>query len=523
MSSLPPPAGLASAAVVFYGRYGDVSRLAVQRGTYRQALYREAHAVARTLDPSSGPLHELCQLRQRLANLQAQRDELHIRLGQAVVPDRDKQAEFAATAQALGVSLSAAHALLAIWLGPATLSTATLGRLARAAGRRASALLAVLDTSSCARATQVAADEIFIGRTPILMTIEQDSLCWLGGRLADNRDGVTWAEEFRRLPVAEQVTADGGPGMRKGLEQVNDERRQADRPPIRGQRDHFHSLQRGRRAVQTARQQAAQALAAAERAQTVYDQAGRAGVPRSAMQGRQLHQAWAQAEQAFDHWSAQEEAFTRLRLGLRLFTPAGELNTRARAEAEVRQALAGRTGGEWARARRLLGPEAFTFLDRVQEQLTALPVAEELRQAAVQVEGLRRRPEALRGEQLPARVLRGVLLAAGLVLSLAGAAGQQALTRVRGVLNGAWRSSSLVEGLNSVVRMHQARQKRLTQELLDLKRLYWNLHEFRAGKRKGSTPYGRQGLVLPAGSWWALLKRPPEQLRQELSQLNSAA
>src|SRR5262249_12600253 len=60
---------------------------------------------------------------------------------------------------------------------------------------------------------------------------------------------------------------------------------------------------------------------------------------------------------------------------------------------------------------------------------------------------------------------------------------------VRRVLTGAWRASSLVEGLNSVVRMHQARQKRLTQGLLDLKRLYWNTHTFRAGKRKRSSPY----------------------------------
>ena len=498
MCSIPDAAPIASAAAVYCGPRGAVSRLAAQRGVHRQVVYREAHAVARTLEPC-GPGQELAELRQRLADLQAQLDQLHARLAQAVVPDRDKYAEFAATAQALGVSLSAAHTLLAIWLGPATPSIATLGRLARDAGRRAGARLVVLDVCSCARATQIAADEIFSGRKPILMTVEQDSLCWLGGRMADNRDGATWAEEFRRLPAAAQVTADGGIGIRKGLERVNDERQQAGRSPIRAQRDHFHGLQRGRRAVRTARQQAAQALGPAERAQSAYDQAGRAGVPRSAMQGRQLNQAWAKAEQAFDRWSAQEQALTRLRLGLRLFTPEGDLNTRARAEDEVRQALAGQAGSDWARARRLLGPEAFTFLDRVQEQLAALPVPAELRQAALQVEGLRRRPEALRGEQPRARVLRGVLLAAGLVLSLAAEAGQQALALVRGVLNGAWRSSSLVEGLNSVLRMQQARQKRLTQELVDLKRLHWNLHLFRAGKRKGTSPYGRLGVVLPEG------------------------
>jgi hypothetical protein len=155
--------------------------------------------------------------------------------------------------------------------------------------------------------------------------------------------------------------------------------------------------------------------------------------------------------------------------------------------------------------------------------LAGVPAAEALVRAAVRVEGLGAQPEALAGEGPRARALRGVLLAAGLVLTLAGEAGKQARALVRGVLGGAWRASSLVEGLNSVLRMHQGRQKRLTQGLLDLKRLHWNLHEFRAGKRKKSSPYRRLGLVLPTGSWWDLLRRPPEQLRQELSALNPAA
>jgi hypothetical protein len=119
--------------------------------------------------------------------------------------------------------------------------------------------------------------------------------------------------------------------------------------------------------------------------------------------------------------------------------------------------------------------------------------------------------------------LRGVLLACGLVRSLAGPAGERTRTLVRAVLSGAWRSSSLVEGLNSVLRMQQRRQKRMTQGLLDLKRLYWNCHVFAAGRRKGQSPYQRLGVVLPPAGWWQLLKKTPEQLRDQLSELNSAA
>jgi hypothetical protein len=513
---------LASAAVVCFGPHGAITHHAAQRGVPRQTVYREADAVVRALDPGF-PAEELARLRHQVTDLQAQCDDLRRRLATALIVDADKQAEFASTAQAQGVSLVAARVLLAVLLGSAAPSRAELGRRSRAAGRRASALLPVLDRHSSGRARQVTGDELFSGRRPILMTVEQHSLCWLGGRLADNRDGETWAAEFRGLTAAEQVTTDGGKGLRKGVALVNAERQQAGLLPLAEQRDHFHIVHRARRGRRGARHQASQALKRAEQAQAEYDQAGRAGVPRSGMQGRLLNQAWAKAEQAFDRWTAQEAADRRLRAALPLITPDGVLNTRTRAEAEVQAALAGQTGDDWDRARRLLTTQAYTFLDRVQEQLAALPVAPELRQAAVRAEALRRQPEARRGDTLAAAAARGALVVASVTLALAQGAGEQALTLVRGVLEGAWRSSSLVEGVNSVVRMHQRRQKRLTQGLLDLQRLSWNVHEFRAGKRKGASPYGRLGLVLPKGGWWALLKLTPEQLEEQLSALNPTA
>jgi hypothetical protein len=519
MATLLPSPRLASAVVVFYGPQGAVSQYAAGRGVSRQTLYREADAVIRALDPRPHQ-EEVARLREQLADLQAEYEQWKHRLAYAVVVDRDKQAEFAATGQARGVSLAALYVLLRVILGDAAPSRAELGRFSQAAGRRAGALLAVLDRHSRGCARQVAADEIFSGRRPILMTIEQESLCWLGGRLADNCDGQTWAAEFRGLTVAEQVTADGGQGLRKGIALVSAERQQAGGTPLHDQRDHFHIIHRARRARRGTRCQALQTLQQAEKLQAAYDHAGKTGVPRSPTQGRLLNQAWAKAEQAMDRWTAQEVADRRLQSALPLVTPDGVLNTRARAEAEVQAVLAGQTGDDWARARRLLKPEAFTFLDRVHEQLAALPVPAELRQAAVRVEALRRQPEARRGNTPAAAAARGALLVASVTLALAQAAGQQALGLVRAVLDGAWRSSSLVEGVNSVVRMHQRRQKRLTQGLLDIQRLYWNMHAFRAGKRKGSSPYRRMGLILPAGGWWGLLKLTPEQLQQQLSALN---
>lgn len=522
MSSLAAPPPIASAAAVFCGRYGDVTRLARSRGVFRQTLYREAHFVARALRPRSLPT-VVTSLRSQVAQLRAEVARLQQQLRDAVVLDSDRQAAFAAHAQAVGVSLSSAHILLGVLLGPAAPSVSQLGRFAQQAGRCATPILATLDDCARARAKQVAADEMFVGKKPVLMTIDQPSLCWLGGRLAESRDGPQWQREFAQLPAAEQVTRDGGQGMEKGLKMVNAARQQSGRAAIADQEDHFHILYRGRRGLREVRAKASRALRKAEKAQATFRR-DRRQRPLGGGRASALARCWRRAEQAFDRWSAQEKAFERLRAGLRLFTTAGELNTPQQAEAEVRAALAELTGPEWSRLRtRLVGPKAFTFLFRVQQQLAALPVTAELREAAVTVEGLRRQPESPRGEGQAARALRGVLLACGVVLSLAGAVGEQARTLVHGVLSGAWRSSSLVEGLNSVLRMQQRRQKRLTQGLLDLKRLYWNCHVFAAGRRKGQKPYERLGVVLPPDEWWQLLKKTPEQLRDQLSELNQAA
>jgi hypothetical protein len=73
-----------------------------------------------------------------------------------------------------------------------------------------------------------------------------------------------------------------------------------------------------------------------------------------------------------------------------------------------------------------------------------------------------------------------------------------------------------VEGVNSVVRMHQGRHRHVSQEMLDLKRLYWNCRVFREGKRKKRSPYELLGLKLPPSDWWQLLQMDPQELEQKL-------
>jgi hypothetical protein len=170
------------------------------------------------------------------------------------------------------------------------------------------------------------------------------------------------------------------------------------------------------------------------------------------------------------------------------------------------------SGAAWAKTRRLLlRSESFTFLDQVQTRWAALGLAPDVLSALLDLEGLRRPPWRLSAATHVWALVRTVQL------TKACPDWHEEACRVRAVLRSVWRASSLVGCINSVARMQQARHRKMTQELLDLKRLDWNLRRFRTGPRKDQTPYGLLGLKLPDLSFWEFLKLTPEELREQLS------
>src|SRR5262245_45310111 len=240
MLSLPHELRIANAAAVLHGPHGQVTQRASQLGLSRQALYRDAQAVLHTLDGHDSR-QQLQQLRDQVPALRGRVAELQELLADAFLLDDDRFAAFASTAQAEGVSLPVCRRLLAVLMDKPVAneptqkrhppSVAQLGRMTQAAGRRCAALLAVLDEFSRPRVEQAAADEIFFGKKPCLMVVEQHSLCWVSGRLAESRSGEEWAKEFRQLPQLRQTTQDGGSGLAKGLDLVNQDRQAKDQAP----------------------------------------------------------------------------------------------------------------------------------------------------------------------------------------------------------------------------------------------------------------------------------------------------
>jgi len=343
------------------------------------------------------------------------------------------------------------------------------------------------------------------------MVVESESLCWLTGRMVQARDGATWAEEFARFPALKAVVRDDGTGLGKGVKLERARRRAAGLPDLDDSLDVFHTLREGGRALKKTWGAAGRALERADAAQKGFDHHARQGQSRQGY-GAPLNRLWHQAERLWDQAAAAETAWTRARSAFEFFTPEGRLNDRTQAEAIVAATSPHLGGAAWAKTRRLLlRRESFTFLDQVQERLAALGLDPGVLSALLDLEGLRRQPWRL------SAAARAWALVRTVQLTKAGPAWRDDARRVGAVLRGVWRASSLVECVNSVARMQQARHRKMTQGLLDLKRLYWNLRRFRTGRRKDQTPYGLLGLSLPDLSFWEFLKLTPEQLREKLS------
>ena len=313
------------------------------------------------------------------------------------------------------------------------------------------------------------------------------------------------------------MVRDDGSGLGKGVKLERARRLAAGLPDLDDSLDVFHTLREGGRALRTTWGAAARALERADTAQKGLDRRVRQGQSCQG-HGAPLNRLWRQAERLWDQATAAETAWKEAKSAFEIFTPEGRLNDRTQAEAVVAAALPHLGGAAWAKIRRLLlRRESFTFLDQVHERLAELGSDAGVLSALLDLEGLRRQPWRL------SATTRAWALVRTVQLTKASPDWREEAGRVRAVLRGVWRASSLVECVNSVARMQQARHRVMTQGLLDLKRLYWNLSRFRAGRRKDQAPYGLLGLDLPELSFWEFLKLTPDQLREKLSAQEHAA
>ena len=76
------------------------------------------------------------------------------------------------------------------------------------------------------------------------MLVEHGSLCWVGGRIVEARDGQTWAVEFARFSALSGVVRDDG-NLGKGLKLERCRRNTAGQPDLEDSLDIFAHVPRG--------------------------------------------------------------------------------------------------------------------------------------------------------------------------------------------------------------------------------------------------------------------------------------
>jgi len=228
------------------------------------------------------------------------------------------------------------------------------------------------------------------------------------------------------------------------------------------------------------------------------------------------------AEQAFDEAVLAEAACDQMRVALGLFRRDGGLSDRHWAQHQSDEALRTLSAQEGAKARRLLGAlRTLSHLDRLHEDLKQLVAEPQWREALCHLWYWRNQ----RGHVQGLRRVQTATLAAlqELLCQRLSEDWEPAYAPVAQLITHTVRARSAVECMNSVLRMHQHRHRYVSQQMLDLKRLFWNCRRFTHGKRRGACPYQLLGLNLPTYNWWKLLQMDPEELRQQLSTQEVAA
>jgi hypothetical protein len=332
---------------------------------------------------------------------------------------------------------------------------------------------------------------------------------------AADRKADTWAKRLEPFDRLEFAVSDAAKGIAKAVADIAAARRDdPESPGLEHGLDVFHTVMEANRVLARHWRRAEATWAEAEAADGEVAESKRKGIDARGV-AQAARAAWGRAVAHFEHVERLESAWGRARAALALFGPGGRLNDRARAEAELGAALPGLAGSDWAKVRNFLKDRrGLAFLDRMHRRLEAAEPRLQWREAMAWRWWLRHgRPTAL-------DPLTGLVRAAGRDRVL-DQAERASYDRVAAVLSDTHRASSAVECMNSVLRMQQSRHKRMTQAMLDLKRLYWNCHPFRSGPRKESSPYQALGLDLPTFDFWALLQTDPGALTQRLSVLRN--
>jgi hypothetical protein len=388
------------------------------------------------------------------------------------------------------------------------------------AGRRAGEILKAVDHSVLGKVVQ-ARDEIFVGREPILLMVEPHSLVITGLYATDDRDAETWGcvllfTQDRRVQIkglAEDGCIPYAPSCK--MAQLD----------VAIQKDVWHLIEDVLKVMHDLEREAYQNLKVLEKLE------------------KQLCKRWDDA--IFAKWIQPYEQLENLLIQIDRLSfwygclwdavelvdwRNGEIRNRAINQWLAEETLKGIQQLPHPRIQKLAEalekqlPEMLTFLDGILEPLTDWQAQAEQHfqdhasvayfqasvarfwrlEHAVQHNGHKNfRTAALESQQW---------LAAWIEID---PQLKQLAEKLLNILERTVRTSCAAETINSVLRPYLVRRRECTeldnrQLFLNLFVLWFNMHKFDRGPRKGQSPYEIAGIDLGTDDWLTLLGYPPD-------------
>ena len=417
-----------------------------------------------------------------------------------------------------GVSQRNVEDCLRVALGQGR-SLGFVSELLHVAGQRAGEILERVDHTPLGPVVQ-ARDELFTGREPNLLLVEPHSLVITGLYATADRDAETWGcalllTQARGVQIR-GLAEDGCIAYAKscrlaGLDTAI-------------QKDVWHALADAGQVVRDIEREALRGLRATDK-----------------LEGP-LHKQCSEA--AFEQWVAatqQAEHLLNLSAELRFWREclwdavevvdlrSGEIRARAINQWLLEETLLGLRGLDHPRIQKLgkrlqaQASELLTFLDGLGQALAAwqvqllehFPDREWAGFFQASVARLWRLEHALRNGQrqfqAAARAARQLLAEFVADDPRAQRLAEELLT----LLEHTVRTSCAAETINSVLRPYLDRRRECTdrvsrQLFLNLFALWFNMHHFKRGPRKGKSPYHIAGIDLGSDDWLTLLGFPPD-------------
>jgi len=352
--------------------------------------------------------------------------------------------------------------------------------------------------------TVAAGDEIYLGRSPLLLMVGPLSLLISGLRLAERATAKAWEPLFAQRGGLEGCGADGGRALGQAAANAD--------VPVHA--DMFHLLRPARLALaRLERTYGPKRKALAEAEQDV-DQAQFLG-GKDAGRGPSQRRRRAQeaAERVVEEYCRLGDLLERVAEAFAWTTPEGKVRTAGEARAivaeaieEMKQTPEGRPlAKDVARVERC--EAAFTHLEVLESGLSAL----HLEQAGPDREATLAKLVAetvawRRKDKDPVAVLEA---------ASTGSLADEVEIAVIKLVDRAIRSSSYVECVNARIRLVQVARKRLSEDFICLLAVYHNLKLFGRGSvRAGKTPAELAGIELPTWDWIELLDLTARELAQ---------